>query len=108
MKNGKPETFNGKLEQVREIAKLTGVSKKTVEIVLDAFYRNMKDKVFEQRTIHFTGIGVLTYKRQVKRITSHFTKEDYGLIEVERYPVFRLSKELLRSYCKKYRRKIGD
>ena len=81
-----------KAELVNNIAKNTGVDKKTALVILEAMMEEIKTTMINGENIYLRGFGTFALKRRAEKTARNITKNTTIVVPAHNIPVFKPSK----------------
>jgi len=81
-----------KAEIVEKIVTMTGVNKKEVLAVVEAFMEVVKNSMIQKQNVYLRGFGTFLVKRRAAKTGRNIQKNTTVMIEAHDYPGFKPAK----------------
>lgn len=82
-----------KTDVVTEVSQKTGLERKEVKNVLEAFFGIIKDSLTSGENVYFRGFGSFILKKRARKIGRNITKNTSIVVPEHYIPYFKPSKE---------------
>ncbi|MFO8234659.1 MAG: HU family DNA-binding protein [Bacteroidales bacterium] len=84
-----------KAELVDEIAKKTGIEKKTIEKTIETFMQTVKESLIGNENVYLRGFGSFIVQKRAQKKARNISKNTEIVIPEHYVPVFRPSKKFV-------------
>ena len=86
-----------KAEIVNEVAKATGIEKKQVQTVVEAFMETVKDSLSNGNPVYLRGFGSFIIKHRAQKAARNITQKSTLVIPAHDIPAFKPAKVFVAS-----------
>jgi len=77
---------------VNEISKNTGIEKRTVQEIIEAFMETVRNSLVKDKNVYLRGFGSFIVKKRAKKTARNITKNTTIIIPEHFIPAFKPSK----------------
>ena len=84
-----------KADIVNEIAKSTGVEKRTVQEIVDAFMESVRGSLSENENVYLRGFGSFIIKKRATKVARNISKNTTITIPEHNIPAFKPAKSFV-------------
>lgn len=81
-----------KSDIINEVSKNTGVEKKTVLIVVEAFMESVKDSLIDGKNVYLRGFGSFVVKKRAEKTARNISRNTTIIVPSHNIPSFKPAK----------------